>query len=84
MAHYSIVHILRSRILLVALLALWYAMAMVDQITDDVEFDVVFHQPTLGLELSPELVVIGFAKKSTTAHANVHVGDKIVAVNGRL
>ena len=26
--------------------------------TDNVEFDAVFHQPTLGLELSPELVVI--------------------------
>ena len=50
---------------------------------DDVEFDVVFHQPTLGLELSPELVVIGFAKKATASHGNVHVGDKIVAVNGK-
>ena len=42
---------------------------------DDVEFDVVFHQPTLGLELSPELVVIGFARKATASHGNVHVGD---------
>ena len=84
MAHYSIV---RNSCAAVLLLVAFFGIVVCDgdgrANTDDVEFDVVFHQPTLGLELSPELVVIGFAKKSTTAHANVHVGDKIVAVNGQ-
>lgn len=84
MARYSIA---RNSCRMVLLLATFFGIVVCDDNgganTDNVEFDVVFHQPTLGLELSPELVVIGFAKKSTTAHANVHVGDKIVAVNGQ-
>ena len=84
MAHYSVVHNSCAVIfLLVALFGVVVCDGDGSANTDNVEFDVVFHQPTLGLELSPELVVIGFAKKSTTAHANVHVGDKIVAVNGQ-
>ena len=47
------------------------------------EFDAIFREQTLGLELSQELFVTGFGKKGATSKGNVHVGDRIVAVNGR-
>jgi hypothetical protein len=47
-----------------------------------VEFDEVFRGKSLGLQLSPSLVVLGFGGKQSSK-GNVHVGDRIIAVNGQ-
>lgn len=48
------------------------------------KFTLTFHQQTLGLVLSNDLVVTGFASSaSLETKENVQVGDRILAVNGQ-
>ena len=47
-------------------------------------FDIVFEDSVLGLQLSPEMIVTGFAAASATgARQFVRVGDAIISVNGK-
>ena len=47
-------------------------------------FDVVFEGSVLGLQLSPEMIVSGFAPSGATgAQEFIRVGDTVVSVNGK-